>query len=76
VAIAVAIWPPGSRVTRCKRCFEFEAGNSATTASRSTLLRPKPATSNGRAAAAGMLKDRRTPASYRILFRGLARAFQ
>ena len=63
-AMAVAIWPPGSRVARWSRCLEFTAGCSATTASRSTLLRPNPATSKARSPACGIVSDNRTAHLY------------
>src|SRR5262249_56769100 len=61
---AVAICPPGRCMNRWSRCLEFDAGYSATTASRSMLLSPKPATSNGREPAEGMFSPSRT---FRIL---------
>src|SRR5262249_38150840 len=52
--------PPGRRANRCNRCFVLTRGYSATTATRSMLFRPKPATSNGRSDAAGMRNGMRT----------------
>src|SRR5439155_1409919 len=60
VAIAVAICPPGSCATRWRRCFEFDTGYSATTATRSTLFSPKPATSNARESGDGTENGMRT----------------
>ena len=54
-AVAVPIWPPGSRAKRCRRCLVFEIGYSATTVRRSMLFRPNPTTSNGREFGGGIL---------------------
>src|SRR5580765_7044736 len=61
---AVAICPPGICMKRCSRCFELDAGYSATTASKSMLLSPNPATSNGLEPAFGIFSPSRT---FRIL---------
>ena len=60
--MAVAISAPGNLAKRCRRCLVFETGYSATTATRSMLLSPNPATSKGRVPAVGMKKTECTPA--------------
>src|SRR5580765_1772979 len=59
-------------MNRCRRCLLFEAGYSATTASRSMLLSPNPATSNGRESAGRILSPSRT---FRILLQSAAPLF-
>ncbi len=59
-ASAVVVCPPGSRTNCCNRCFILLWGYSATTTTRSMLLRPKPATSDGANPSGEIKNGRRT----------------